>query len=153
MLSVGYEPGVYVNREGFWHIQESVDYDVSERLHTWVAGGEQFNQEKDLTEVYAPNGTYDYKGKTYTPDIQQVAQFAKNSGAGNAAGHLDINYSFVDYENVDSVKNNDELFDIKDFYQFPTLEQTAVLGGVGFGTLFVLGGAGYLIAKRKRKSL
>lgn len=154
MLNVGYEPGLYVNREGFWHITNSVDYDISEKFHTWVAGGEQFNQEKDLTDVKIPNDSYEYKNQTYSPDMQQVTQFAKNSGAGNGQGHLDINYSYVDYENIERLQNNaDALFDIKEFNQFPTLEQTALIGGVSAGSLFLLGGAGYLIARRKIKTL
>lgn len=154
MLNVGYEPGLYVNREGLWYVQNSVDYDVSDRLHTWVAGGEQFNERKDLKDVYAPADNYVYKNETFKPDMQQVSQYAQNAGAGNGLGYLDINYSNVDYENIKRTQNNDEsLFDIKEFNQFPTLEQMAIVGGTGIGSLFLLGAAGYLITKRKRKSL
>lgn len=154
MLSVGYEPGLYVNREGYWYITNSVDYDISENFNTWIAGGEQFNQEKSLENVTAPSISYEYKGNMYSPDMQQVSQFALNSGAGNGNGHLDINYSYVDYEKQNKLYNNtDPLFNIKDWTQLPTLEQTAVIGGAGLGTIMLLGASGYLLVRKKRKTL
>ena len=142
----GYRPGIYSNQSTFRYLQSCVDYKISDRLEVWIAGGDQYygeTQSVDIEDV-RPSSVLD---KGYGATMAQSTDSAINSGAGNHLGHVDVNFSTVDYSNQKTEYKN-EIYDIKDFERTDLeLMSMFVLGGVGMTAL--LGGT--IFGRKKHK--
>jgi len=154
MLSNGYEPGLYTGMDAYKYISNWVDYNINDKFNTWIAGGTNYDEVRQFDEVDVLPNEYNYQNKTYNANIRQVSQAGINAGAGNGLGHLDINYSYVDYSNMDKGNNdpNDSLFGIKEFTQLPNATQVGILAGTGGGASLLLASAILIARNKKRKS-
>lgn len=153
MLASGYEPGVYTGMDGFKYITSWVDYDINEKFNTWIAGGVNYDQERNFDECDMLPSEYIYQDQAYTADVRQVSQAGLNGGATNDNGHLDINYSYVDYSKQDRGNNdvNDSLFGIKEFVQLPNASQIGILSG-SLGGVSLLAASAYMLSRHKNKA-
>ena len=149
MASHGYTPGLYCNQSGYEYIQSQVDYDISERMEVWIAGGDQFTSETEdipLSEVIPSE-----RVKTRFPEaaIIQSTDSAINAGAENSNGHLDVNFSYKDYTEFEVTGKMDETFSEKDFQRD---DMTIIGAGLGAGCVVALGLGIIGILKEKSKS-
>ena len=117
---------------------------VSDQLQVWIAGGDQYYGEtKDIElEAVEPSSVLD---KDYGATMAQSTDSAINSGAGNHLGHIDVNFSTVDYTDQEKVYEH-EIYDIKDFDR-TDYELYAMFAGAGAGMVALAGGA--ILAARK----
>ena len=83
----------------------------------------------------------------YGATMAQSTDSAFNSGAGNSKGHIDVNFSTVDYANQKTVYEN-EIYDIKDFER-TDLELMAMFTGAGAMMTAIAGGL--IFGKKKNK--
>lgn len=140
----GYIPGIYCNSSGYEFLQSCVDYDISEKLEVWLAGGNQYFADKrdiDLKDVVPSDILSNPAVK-----MAQSTDSCVNSGAGNSEGHLDIDFSDIDYANPSKVpiineNKKESAFAIKDFTRinigaYATQAGTiAISGVVGYGLI------------------
>lgn len=146
MEDAGYIPGLYCNQSGLDFLQSCVDYDLSEKFELWVAGGDQYTGEAcdiEFSEIQPSSVLV----KRDNVSIAQVTDSAVNAGAGNDKGHLDINYSKVDYTQ-EITEYMGDTFELKEFVRIP---DEAILAGVGIGLAGVTGAKVYRLVKGKIK--
>ena len=79
--------------------------------------------------------------------MAQSTDSAINSGAGNSLGHVDVNFSTVDYANQKTVYEN-EIYDIKDFER-TDLELMSMFAASGALVSVIAGGA--IFGKKKHR--
>jgi GH25 family lysozyme M1 (1,4-beta-N-acetylmuramidase) len=151
----GYIPGIYCNSSAYDYICDNVDYDLSSIFQVWVAGGNQYGNEKDpsndvsLSDVKVPSTLGQIPGVT----IFQATNCGTNAGATNSDGHLDIDFSLIDYSKP--ISDSDEIdssleTEIKDFNKFDYRMPVAFGAALASGS--IIGIAGYKIRKKvKRK--
>lgn len=168
MTTSGYIPGLYCNQSTFRYLQSCVDYDLSERLEIWVAGGEKYsstegdctkhthvdienvsaNEVMDSLSVKAPIVQYTNIAKVTTTENGEETVVA-----GDSRDHLDINYSTVDYSSQEYTSDAKTTFDIKEFDGLDRIDGELWLYGLlGAGAL--VGGtviAANIIGAKKRK--
>lgn len=147
MEKAGYLPGLYCNQSGLDFLQSCVDYDLSERFELWVAGGDQYTGETrdiEFSDV-RPSSVLDTLENV---TIAQATDSAVNAGAGNGRGHLDINYSEVDYTQ-EITEYEGDTFPLKEFTRIPDEE---ILAGCGLGFAGVLGATICHRIKSKKRS-
>lgn len=108
----GYIPGLYCNQSTYAYLATCVDYDLSEKLEIWIAGGEQYTGETISIDInmIKPSSVLE---KDYNATIAQSTDSAINGGAANHRGHLDVNFSTVDYS--DKLEDNHITSSIKQF--------------------------------------
>ena len=147
MEKAGYIPGLYCNQSGLNFLQSCVDYDLSEKFELWVAGGDQYTGETrdiEFSDV-RPSSVLDTLENV---TIAQATDSAVNAGAGNGRGHLDINYSEVDYTQ-EITEYEGDTFPLKEFTRIPDEE---ILAGCGLGFAGVLGATICHRIKSKKRS-
>lgn len=134
--AAGYTPGVYCNSSGYQYLSSCVDYDLSDKFELWVAGGDQYtSSKKDINfKDVVPSSVLE---KDYV-SMAQSTDSAVKAGAGNSAGHLDINFSKFDYEYVPS-----GIDEIKEFNRTSGEEYLVM----GLGGLVGVGGICYGVKK------
>lgn len=109
----GYKCGIYCNESGFEYITSCVDKEYLNNFVIWIAGGSQYTGETEdieLEDVLMPSSNeYNLSTGTYQVDIIQVTDSAINAGASNSLGHIDVNYSYLDFtkQNTNEIKIND----------------------------------------------
>lgn len=140
----GYLPGVYANQSGIQYLQSCVDYKLSDRFQVWIAGGEQYGVEVELDEVHPSYSILN--NEKYNATMVQSADRCINAGSGNSLGHLDVNYSIVDYSRKNETSNVDALEE-KRFIRFPKLSLSIPIAGV-----FALAGIGFGFKRKKAKN-
>lgn len=148
MENSGYIPGIYCNQSTFKYLQSCVDYTLADEFQVWIAGGDQYYGEtKDIElEDVVPS---DVLNKDYGATMAQSTDSAINSGAGNHLGHIDVNYSTVDYTDQEVVYEN-EIYDIKDFDRVD-YELYGMLAAGGVGLTALAGGAIWAGTRKNRK--
>ena len=128
------------------HIGINIDEEKLNQLEKWIAGGDQYYGETrsiDLEDV-KPSSVLNMN---YGATMAQSTDSAINSGAGNSKGHIDVNFSTVDYANQKTVYEN-EIYDIKDFER-TDLELMAMFTGAGAMMTAIAGGL--IFGKKKNK--
>ena len=129
------------------------DYDLSEQLEVWIAGGNQYGNEQDLsdniefTDVVPSSILYD---EEYGAAMAQSTNVAINAGAHDGRKHLDINFCRVNYLN--EIVENKTPQDIKEFAfrEKTTAARDYVLiplSGIGIGVVALT-----KALKRKKKT-
>ncbi len=113
ILSAGYTPGLYCNKETFYFLQNCVDYDLADKLELWIAGGEQYSGEKYDIELNQVRPSSYLEDEQINPAMVQSTDSAVHAGAGNEKGHLDIDFSLIDYK--DGMMEEQGENEIKDF--------------------------------------
>lgn len=114
----GYTPGLYCNKSGFEYLQSCVNYDLTEKLEVWLAGGNQYSAKKKDIELEDVKPSSLLSENNNIP-MAQSTDSAINGGAGNSKGHLDINYSLIDYsKEITTLKDPEETFAIKEFNRY-----------------------------------
>lgn len=154
MTEAGYVPGIYCNQSNFKYIQECTDYNLADKMSVWIAGGEQYgletNPEDNITLNDVKPSYSILNDETFDAEVVQSTNVATNAGAHDGRGHLDINYSTVDYSEPIIKELENIQFDTKEF-PFRNVISTAADTGVivipGLGIAVMLGA----LAKRKRK--
>ena len=148
MQSSGYIPGIYCNQSTFKYIQSCVDYPVAKELQVWIAGGDQYYGEtKDVElEDVRPSSVLD--NESYGATMGQSTDSAINSGAGNSKGHVDVNFSTIDYTNQETVYEHD-LYETK---QFERTDGELLAGAIGAGAAVVLAGGAVIAIKGRKKN-
>lgn len=127
MTSAGYIPGLYCNQSTFRFLQGCVDYDLSEHLQIWVAGGNQYSSTEGNCSAHdhlSPE-TVTPSSALYNSEIGATIGQSTNicvvedeNGdkiVGDTRGHLDINYSLVDYSDREYSEDSASQFAIKEF--------------------------------------
>lgn len=126
MSDAGYIPGIYCNGSTYKFLSSCVDYDISDKLEVWVAGGSQYSSSEgncskhqhidleDISEV-----TEEQKAKTNATIFQRtnIGVVRDENGdvvAGDSRDHLDINLGFVDYAAREEAEQANK-FAIKEF--------------------------------------
>lgn len=146
MSDAGYIPGLYCNQYSFRYIKSCCDSEFLDKFEIWVAGGENYgNGDVTLDQLEPSEALYD---DYYGANMVQVTDSCINAGSGNSNGHLDIDYSLVDYTNQNNL-NDDDLMSIKKFNKIDYRISLASLGCIGLIGAF--GGITYKLAKKKRK--
>lgn len=147
MEKAGYLPGLYCNQSGLDFLQSCVDYDLSERLELWVAGGDQYTgetQDIEFQDVY-PSSILESRENV---SMAQATDSAVHAGAGNGRGHLDINYSEVDYTQ-EITEYDGDTFPLKEFTRIPDKEILAGCGALFVGAVGV--GVYHHVKSKKRR--
>lgn len=144
----GYIPGLYSNQYGLKNLQALVNYPLEDHFELWIAGGEQYTSGKEdipLEEV-RPSSLLE---ENPAISMVQSTDSAVNSGAGNGKGHLDINFSGIDYSNpkFDNFGDSGGLLGVHDFGCPRPPVREAGIGIVGVVSL-----AGLAIVAGKLKS-
>ena len=81
----------------------------------------------------------------------QVTDSATNAGAQNDKGHLDINYSYVDYSKKATGTTLVEPDEIKEFgFRTPSLNKIDIVSSEGLSILVI---GAIFIKKRKNKKM
>lgn len=146
MVDAGYTPGIYCNKSAYDYILSC--YDTSD-FEIWIASYPEAAKEKNLEDIQAPESNIvTYMGNNYETDIIQISDSAKNTGAPNARGFTDVDYSFKDYSKKSSKTENEYNFDIKEINRnnpIPIIIGTGLSLGAGTITL------GYIIKRKKNK--
>lgn len=147
MEKAGYLPGLYCNQSGLDFLQSCVDYDLSERFELWVAGGDQYTgetQDIEFQDVY-PSSILESRENV---SMAQATDSAVHAGAGNGRGHLDINYSEVDYTQ-EITEYDGDTFPLKEFTRIPDKEILAGCGALFVGAVGV--GVYHHVKSKKRR--
>lgn len=143
----GYEPGLYCNQDGFNFLQSQVDYDLTDHMEVWLAGGEQYTGEKANIPLEKIVPSESVKNKIPGAKIIQATDSATGCGAANDKGHLDINFSYYDYANG-KVVGEDQIDDqIKEF----TRIDFDGISDIGLAVTIPLAGLGIIGALKKKK--
>ena len=153
----GYIPGLYCNQSTFRFLQGCVDYDLSDRLQIWVAGGNQYSstegncREHDhLTPTSVTPSAALYNGDIgatmgQSTNICIVEDENGDKIVGDTRGHMDINYSLVDYSDRTYSEEGSQ-FPIKEFDR-----TDGELIGMGIISTLVLGAGTILGVKIRNK--
>lgn len=90
MIDNGYIPGIYSNYSTYNYLKSNVDN--IDKLEIWLAGGDTYDTVTSLEKA-------DSNNKLFSDDVKMVQsyQYAVNGGAGDSLGHLDVDYSNIDY--------------------------------------------------------
>ena len=147
MEKAGYLPGLYCNQSGLDFLQSCVDYDLSEKFELWVAGGDQYTgetQDIEFQDVY-PSSILESRENV---SMAQATDSAVHAGAGNGRGHLDINYSEVDYTQ-EITEYDGDTFPLKEFTRIPDKEILAGCGALFVGAVGV--GVYHHVKSKKRR--
>lgn len=145
--SAGYEAGIYCNQSGYRFLQSQVDYDISEKMHVWIAGGDQYTGETRSLPLDTIVPSASVKENVPNATIIQATDSATGAGAGNGQGHLDINYSYYDYTAKEIVGEQTIADQSKEFTR---IDQTLV-GGAATAVGVAAAGAGIFGTLRKKK--
>lgn len=150
--SAGYIPGIYCNKSGYDYISSMAEYDISEDFEIWVAGGNQYSNELnpipvDFNEVEPSPENFTYNDKDYLADMVQSTNVCTNAGAADSRGFLDINYSYIDYSNPQTISKTD--LNIKEINRyFPQdMKPILLIGGS------IILATGYRILRKRKKVL
>lgn len=141
MSGAGYIPGIYANKEYIDYISECVDYELSDKFEIWIAGGEEYNVEKDYDKYEITESYKNYEGST----MYQVTQYGQNAGIGNHEGYLDIDYSELDYSKP--VYEDSETEEVKEIKEFNRVDSNAL----GLSILGLAGASGLFINSKKKR--
>lgn len=152
IAEAGYIPGIYCNRSTFEFLQSHVDYNLSKKFEVWIAGGSQYGNENDPSdniefENVVPS--YVLREDEYGATMAQSTNTAINAGACDGRGHLDINYSLVDYKNAQRNTNSENIFSIK---KFDRIDYPLVGGATAVGIIGIAGAIGVVKHKSKNKT-
>ena len=93
MTNNGYKAGLYTNMNTYNYLKDNVDN--LDKLELWIAGGNNYDTVTTLEKTNSDNINYSDKIK-----MVQSYQYVVNGGAGDSTGHLDVDYSYVDYYDV-----------------------------------------------------
>lgn len=123
MEAAGYIPGLYCNQSTFKYLASCVDYDISDELEVWIAGGPQYSTTEQTCSKHEHIAIDKVKipsvldNETYGANIAQVTNICTNAGAGDTRGHLDVNFSKVDYSTrtYETEEQKGPKFEIKEF--------------------------------------
>lgn len=125
IASKGYKCGIYCNESGLEYIASCVDERFLNNFIIWVAGGPQYTGETEdieLEDIYPPStNEYDLSTGTYQADVVQVTDSAINAGASNSLGHVDVNYSYLDFtkQSTSQIKiNNSKKYNCSSAYLY-----------------------------------
>lgn len=146
----GYIPGVYCNQSTFDYLQSCVDDNLADRFQIWLAGGPQYMDEETdnlaLDEVM-PSPFLNYDENV---TMAQSTNVATDAGAEDSRGHLDINFSKIDYSNKNINSTNQNNFEIKSFNRFDyrtfALNSVGIIGVAGMSSFAI-----YSIYKKQKK--
>lgn len=153
----GYIPGLYCNQSTFRYLQGCVDYDLSDRLQIWVAGGNQYSSTEGnctkhdhLTPTSVTPSDALYNGDIgatmgQSTNICIVEDDNGDKIVGDTRGHMDINYSLVDYSDRTYSEEGSQ-FPIKEFDR-----TDGELIGMGIISTLVLGAGTILGVKIRNK--
>lgn len=100
MTDNGHKAGIYSNLNTYKYLKENVDN--LDKLEVWIAGGDTYDDVTTLEKTESSNKNYSDKVK-----MVQSYQYVVNGGAGDSRGHLDVDYSYIDYY--------DKTIDYKDY--------------------------------------
>lgn len=153
MSESGYIPGLYCNQSTLEYLQNCVDYNLSDKVELWVAGGPQYSitendcsKHKHLTidEVITPSILSD---EEINVGIAQCTNIAIGP-AGDSRNHLDIDVSTIDYSDRE-YENQKDMFPIKDFDR---IDWTMAFGGIAAAAA-IAGGTvfGVSVSKSRRQ--
>lgn len=143
MSTSGYVPGIYCNKSMYAYISSCVSKEQLERMQVWIAGGNQYSggtKDYQLGQLTPMNATYQYDDQEYQCQLVQATDSAINTGAGNHLGHVDVNFSYIDYENPVIT----EQLSGEDHYAFETKQFDRIPFGKIAGITFVGGFAAIL---------
>ena len=152
MQSAGYVPGIYCNQSTFDYLARRVDYNIGDKFEVWIAGGDQYTSGKydvDFNDVVP--STSILNSDTFKANMAQSTDSCVGAGAGNDRGHLDIDYSMVDYtdgkrKDVSTEDKSEGISEIKDFNRI----DYRVLGMDAIGGLVLGSGIFYAIYRKKK---
>ena len=117
VTEAGYIPGLYCNQSHFKYLQSCLDYEISDKMEVWIAGGEQYGDEtkkEDNIDYKEVKPSYVLDDEFFGATMAQSTNVATGAGAEDGRGHLDINFCTVDYTKpVEGEINTDS--EIKDF--------------------------------------
>ncbi len=147
----GYIPGIYSNSSGYKYLQSCVDYNISDVFDVWLAGGDQYYADKrdiDINDVVPSENL-----KEDWVKVSQSTDSCINAGSGNHEGHLDIDYSKIDYAHPKKVevtndKRKNPQFEIKEFER-TNMDATLLQSGIVLSIAGVVGGG--IINNYKKK--
>ena len=144
----GHIAGLYCSKSVYEYINSF--YDTS-NLSIWLAYYKD-DQELSLDQIEAPtNRSVSYNNKQYNFDIIQSYRYVTNAGASNDFGHLDINYSFIDYSKP--INNNKYSFSYKNIERKEPdfLGASLLVGGGIIGSIACNSFMNYPNAKKRTK--
>ena len=87
----GYTPGIYCNENLYQILSNLTDGEI-DYLSTWIAGGEYYDQEIDLSKNKLPK-----IGNQESYSMKQISSLGKINGISN---DVDLNYNYLNYQNT-----------------------------------------------------
>ncbi|MDO4962862.1 MAG: GH25 family lysozyme [bacterium] len=145
VMQNGYKPGIYCSKSNYCSIYNSTENNFLDDFETWVAGTKTYDEPCDIDSILDPGCEFTYQDLTARCNMRQVSESAKNSGAGNYCGCVDLNYCYTDYENEDY----EVQCEIKNIDKFNGYDK---LINAGQGILVVLTATSIIVLKKKNKS-
>lgn len=156
--SSGYIAGIYCNQNWYKFLSNCVDYDLDDVFSIWLAGGDQYGNEskksdniefKDITpSKILKSQKIDGYDKKVNIEISQSSNVSVNSGAYDGRGHLDIDFSMVDYTDK-KLKNSssEKEFKTKEFKKYDYRTTAIPIAGASIiGCTF-----GFIKSRKKKK--
>ena len=148
--SSSYIPGLYCNQTSYKYIEKCTDFKLSDEVELWLAGGDQYKNETisedDIEFKYVV--VSDILDKEYGASMVQSTNVAVNAGSRDTRGHLDIDFSKIDYtKEILKREKSSNNFKIKEFKRIDYLVFTELLlsGIAGIGVI------SYNIRKKRKK--
>lgn len=145
----GFVAGIYCNKSMYNFLKDKSENGLS-GLELWIAGGSQYTGETEDIPLEEVIPSFDIVSDTKATMVQSTDS-AIGAGASNGPGHLDINYSNVDYSTkinrYEVNDNNESNWKIKESTKTDKEDQL-LMGMISLG---VLGIGGTLIKKVKLK--
>lgn len=156
MIGAGVVPGIYCNQSHFKYIQKCVDYNISDVMEVWIAGGDQYGDENnpsDNINFEKVTPSHVLENEEFGATMAQSTNVATGAGAQDGRKHLDVNFCIADYIEKENVKDPKNQFATKEFNFRDNLTKVAdtlaiLIPSVGISTVAL---KTYKYKKRKNK--
>ncbi len=104
----GYIPGIYTSGGVDTKIHDAIGDELYSKYSLWYAYGNKYSTETDVSEVVPDQGNGLHAWDRMDVVMQQACQYSTGSAGGDGAGHIDVDFSKIDYSNPKVADSNGE---------------------------------------------
>ena len=166
VTDAGYTPGLYMNSSMYKsminsNIINTDEFNVEENFEMWIAGNPKYYLSESPDNQQKLKNTHfsieEVKPNTNPLDVDMVQPTnvgdGKTYGAANASGHLDLCFSYKDYEKDESenIVTYDEILKTKESLRLPNIETVGICSTIGGVPLLSIAAGIFIHRKRKNK--
>lgn len=95
----GYIPGIYTSGGVDNMIRDALGDELYSKFSLWYAYGNMYSTETDINSVVPAQGSGLHSWDRSDVVMQQSCQYSTGSAGGDGAGHIDVDFSKIDYSN------------------------------------------------------